>query len=64
MIEEAATANNSSLGWSPGLVVMGGDLRSRGCAFQIPAPDTGWTFFTLYCCKNRVDVCLERPKNK
>ena len=27
------------------------------------APDTGWTFFTLYCCKNS-NVCLKRPKIK
>ena len=30
---------------------------------QIPTPDTGWTFFTLVCCKN-FTVCLKRPKNE
>ena len=28
---------------------------------QIPAPDTGRTFFTLFCFKNCV-ICLNRPK--
>ena len=28
---------------------------------RIPAPYTGWTFFTYYCCKN-FNVCLKRPK--
>ena len=27
----------------------------------IPAPYTGWKFFTLICCKNWI-VCLKRPK--
>ena len=28
---------------------------------RIPAPYTGWTFFTYNCCKN-CNVCLKRPK--
>ena len=28
---------------------------------RIPEPYTGWTFFTLICCKNYI-VCLKRPK--
>ena len=28
---------------------------------RILAPDVGWTFFTLICCKN-CTVCLKRPK--
>ena len=28
---------------------------------QIPAPYSGWTFFTLICCKNGI-VCLKIPK--
>ena len=35
-------------------MVMGGGL--------IPAPYTGWTFFTFICCKNCNDVCLKRLK--
>ena len=27
-------------------------------------PNTGWTFFTLICCKNCIDVCLKRPKKR
>ena len=27
----------------------------------IPMPYTGWTFFTLICCKKWI-VCLKRPK--
>ena len=28
---------------------------------RIPAPDTGWTFFTFICCKN-CNVCMKRRK--
>ena len=28
---------------------------------RIPAPYTGWTFFTFICCKNCI-VCLKRQK--
>ena len=28
---------------------------------RIPAPYTGWAFFTLICCKN-CSACLKRPK--
>ena len=28
---------------------------------RIPAPYTGWTFFTSICCK-KINVCLKRPK--
>ena len=28
----------------------------------IPAPYTGWTFFTYICYKKCYDVCLKRPK--
>ena len=34
----------------------------RGSWVQIPALYTGWTFFTIICCKNCNDVCLKRPK--
>ena len=30
---------------------------------RIPAPHTGWTFFTLICCKI-YNVCLKRTKKK
>ena len=30
---------------------------------RIPAKYTGWTFFTLICCKNCI-VCLKRPKKR
>ena len=49
------------LGGSPGLVVMGGDLYSERSWVRIPAPYTGWTFFTWVCCIN-CNVCLKRPK--
>ena len=29
---------------------------------RIPSRYTGWTFFTLICCKICSDVCLKRPK--
>ena len=35
-------------------------MFERSCV-RIPAPYTGWTFFTLICCKNCI-VCLKRPK--
>ena len=30
---------------------------------RIPEPYTGWTFFTLICCKNYI-VCLKKAENK
>ena len=29
---------------------------------RIPAPYTGWIFFTFICCKNCVNICLKRLK--
>ena len=37
-------------GSSPGLVVKGG-ARNQKVVILNPVPDTGWTFFTLICCK-------------
>ena len=31
---------------------------------RIPAPYTGWTFFTLICCKNCIDVCLKKTEKE
>ena len=44
--------------WSSGY---GRRLTFQRSWVRIPAPDTGWTFFTLICCKNCI-VCLKRPK--
>ena len=51
----------SYLGGSHRLEVTGGDSRSRGCGFesQYGVRDTGWIFFTIYCCKN-CNVCLKK----
>ena len=37
------------LGGSPGPVVMGGDSCNKRAWVRIPAPYTGWTFFTYIC---------------
>ena len=44
--------------WSSGY---GRQLMFERSWVRILAPYTGWTFFTLICCKNCV-VCLKRPK--
>ena len=44
--------------WSSGY---GWRLRFKRSWVEIPAPYTGWTFYTLICCKNCF-VCLKRPK--
>ena len=49
-------------GWSFGLVVMW-ELMFRRSWVWIPAPFTGWTFFTFICCKN-CNVYLKRWKNE
>ena len=41
----------NKMGGSPGLVVMGDDSCSEGHVFESYTPYTGWTFFTLICCK-------------
>ena len=38
-------------GREPWCVVKGGDSYMEGCEFESQAPDLGWTFFTLICCK-------------
>ena len=49
-------------GWSPGLVVMRGDSRSKGRGFESQCRILdGHDFFTLICCKNCI-VCLEKTK--
>ena len=47
------------LGGSPGLVVMGRDLRSRGRGFNSRHPILDGHFFTYICWKNCNDVCLK-----
>ena len=37
-------------------------LKFKRLWVQIPAPYTGWTFFTLICCKNCNNVFLKRRK--
>ena len=49
------------LGGSPGLVVMGGDSRSKGRGIESQRRILDGHFFTLICCKNCI-VCLKRPK--
>ena len=44
--------------WSSGY---GRRLAFERLWVRIPVPDTGWTLFTLYCCKN-CNVCLKRQK--
>ena len=43
MLGAFAGVKKFTMGGSPGLVVMGGDSRSKGRGFRIPVPDTGWT---------------------
>ena len=43
------------------LVGYGRRLTFKRLWVRIPVPDTGWTFFPIYCCKN-CNVCLKRPK--
>ena len=50
----------SPSGGSPGLVVMGGDSRSKGRGFESPAPYTGWTFFHIYV--KICNVCLNKKE--
>ena len=45
--------------WSSGY---GRRLMFQWLWVWIPAPYSGWTFFTFICCKNCNDVCLKRPK--
>ena len=45
--------------WSSGY---GKRLTFRRLWVRIPAPYTGWTFFTYICCKGCNDVCLRGPK--
>ena len=51
------------LGGSPGLVVMGGDSRSKGRGFESRRRILDGHFFTLICCKNCI-VCLKKTENK
>ena len=44
---------------SPGRVVKGGVSLKKSWV-RILTPDTGWTFYHIYC-KN-LNVCLKRPK--
>ena len=44
-------------------MVMGGDSYSEGCGFESRHCILDGHFFTLICCKNCIDVCLERRKN-
>ena len=49
------------IGWEPWSSGYGWQLMFKRSWVQIPVPNTGWTFFTLVCCKN-CNVCLKRPK--
>ena len=55
------TANNCENWGSPGLVVMEGDSRSKGCGFKSRHCILDGHFFTYICCKN-CHVRLKRPK--
>ena len=48
------------LGTRHGQVVMGGDFLFKGLWSPIPAPNTGWTFFTLIC----RNVCLKKTEKR
>ena len=48
-------------GGSPGLMVMGGDSRSKCCGFESRHHILDGHFFTYICCKN-CNVCLKRLK--
>ena len=50
------------LGGSPGLVVMGGDLCSKGCGFESQKHIQDGHFFTYNFCDNCNDVYLKRQK--
>ena len=56
--QESKKLVNGREPWSSGY---GSRLTFQRSWVRIPAPDTGWTFFTLICCKNCI-VCLKRPK--
>ena len=51
-----------NLGWEPWSSGYRKKLTFQRSWVRIPAPYTGWTFFTFICCKNCNDVCLKRPK--
>ena len=50
-----------SLGGSPGLVVMGGDLFFKGREFESRDRILDGHIFTFICCK-KSNVCLKRRK--
>ena len=54
-------ANKSRTGREPWSSGYGKRLTFRRSWVRIPAPYTGWTFFTYICCKN-CNVCLKRLK--
>ena len=54
--------NERSKGREPWSSGFGKRLTFQRLWVRIPAPYTGWTFFTYICCKNCNDVCLKRPK--
>ena len=47
---------------SPGLVVMGDDSYSKGRGSESRRHILYGPCFTLICCKNRINLCLKRPK--
>ena len=46
--------------WSSGY---GTRLAFKRMCVRIPAPETGWIFCTIYCCKN-CTFCLTRPEKE
>ena len=54
---------NIFLGGSPGLVVMGGDSRFKGCGFESRHLILYGHFFTYICCKN-LSCLFEKTENK
>ena len=57
-----SSSNNSSYGREPWSSGNGRRLMLQRSLVRIPAPYTGWIFFTFICCKNCCDFCLKKPK--
>ena len=55
--------NETNMGESPGVVVMGGDSCSKGRDFESQHRKLDrHDIFIFICCKNCNDVCLKRQK--
>ena len=57
-----ASQQKRYIGGKPWSSAYGRRPMCKRSSVWIPAPYTGWTFFTFICCKNCNDVCLKRQK--